>query len=93
MKKPAQASSAGFCGLTRQYQAGQSSTMRGQRQSGPGGGTIGGPTGMGRGSPFGAGVCRLDGGCGLMMIGGIAGGADGGSLGLLSTTARRSRIP
>jgi len=54
--------------------------MRGQRQPGPGGGTIGGPTGIERGSPFGAGVCRLN---GLMMIGGIAGGADGGSLGPL----------
>jgi len=61
MKKPARAGGTGFLSVTRQYQAGQSSTMRGQRQSGPGGGTIGGPTGIGRGSPFGAGVCRLDG--------------------------------
>ncbi|MET0209131.1 MAG: hypothetical protein ABW220_08810 [Burkholderiaceae bacterium] len=90
MKKPARAASAGLLTVTRQYQAGQSSTMRGQRQSGPGGGTIGGPTGMGRGSPFGAGVCRLN---GLMMIGGIAGGAEGGFLAPSPAWARPPWIP
>jgi len=52
--------------------------MRGQRQSGPGGGITGGPTGIGRGSPRGEGSCRLN---GSMMIGGMAGGAEGGLLG------------
>ena len=52
--------------------------MRGQRHDGPGGGMIGGPTGIGRGSPLGAGVSRLN---GVMMMGGMAGGAEGGSFG------------
>jgi len=74
--------------------AGSSSDVRSaqaaQRQPGPGGGQMGGPTGIGRGSMAGVGVCRLK---GLMMIGGIAGGADGGPLGPFSADARRSRIP
>ena len=61
-----------------------------QRHPGPGGGATGGPAGVRRGSMGGAGSCRLN---GLMMIGGMAGGADGGSLGPLMAIARWSRIP
>lgn len=65
---------------------------RGQRQPGPGGGRTGGRTGVGRGSMAGAGISRLN---GLMMIGGMVGGADGGPFGPLlakagCNTARRS---
>jgi hypothetical protein len=47
------------------------------RQSGRRGGTMGGPGGLVRGSIAGFGICLLN---GVMMIGGMAGGADGGFL-------------
>jgi hypothetical protein len=47
------------------------------RKSGPRGGTMGGPGGVLRGSIAGDGMWRLN---GLMMMGGIAGGAEGGFL-------------
>jgi len=57
--------------------------MRGTRQPGLGGWRSGGRRGVG--SPLGKGASRLN---GLMMIGGIVGGADGGPLGPLSNTAQ-----
>jgi hypothetical protein len=44
------------------------------------GGVTGGPTGARTGSMDGSGTCWLNGLTGLMMIGGIVGGADGGVL-------------
>jgi len=57
--------------------------MRGPRHPGVGGGRSGGRRGVG--SPLGKGMSRLN---GLMMIGGIVGGADGGPLGPLLAAAR-----
>jgi hypothetical protein len=47
------------------------------RRSGLRGGTMGGPGGLLRGSIAGFGICLLN---GVMIIGGMAGGADGGFL-------------
>ena len=47
------------------------------RRSGLRGGTMGGPGGLLRGSIAGFGICLLN---GVMMMGGMAGGADGGFL-------------
>jgi hypothetical protein len=55
------------------------------RMPGPRGGMTGGRTGAGRGSIAGLGAWRLN---GLMMMGGMAGGADGGPLGPLLAGAR-----
>ena len=51
------------------------------------GGVTGGPTGTRTGSIDGTGTWRLNGLTGLMMIGGIAGGADGGPFGPPGTAA------
>ncbi len=50
------------------------------RKAGPRGGTIGGPGGMRHGSMAGDGMCRRIGSRWSMMMGGMAGGADGGFL-------------
>jgi hypothetical protein len=51
----------------------------------------GGRIGTRSGSMDGSGTCSLKGLTGLMMIGGIAGGAEGGPFGPPGTTARRMR--